>query len=73
MNQLYIHSIIKIREWDKTNSIEYNRADRNIKDSAKSQNESIGQDKLVLSLWFLKIAKRFKGIFALKTEDSLKV
>ena len=50
MNQLYIHSIIKIREWDKTNSIEYNRADRINKDTAKSQNESIGQDKLVLSL-----------------------
>jgi len=73
MNQLYIHSIIKIREWDKTNSFEYNRADRNDKDTAKNQNESIGQDKPVLSLWLLKIAKRFKGIFALKAEDSLEV
>ena len=35
MNQLYIHSIIKIREWDKTNSIEYNRADRKNKDQLK--------------------------------------
>ena len=73
MNQLYIHSVIKIREWDKTNSVEYNRDHHNNKDLAKSQNESTGQSKHVLRLWFLMIAKRFKGIFALKTEDSLKV
>jgi hypothetical protein len=33
MNQYYIPSIIKIREWDKK-TVEYNRIHRNNKDSA---------------------------------------
>ena len=73
MNQLYIHSVIKVREWDKTKSVEYNRIQHNNQDSARSFNKSTWQGKHVLSSWFLMIAKRFKGVSAIKAENSLKV
>jgi hypothetical protein len=58
MNQLYIHSVIKVREWDKTKSVEYNRIQHNNQDSARSINKSTWQGKHVLSSWFLMTAKR---------------
>ena len=73
MNQLYIHSVIKVREWDKTKSIEYNRIRHHDTDPARKQLESTEQGKNVLSSWFLMIANRLKGVFQISNKSEVNV
>jgi hypothetical protein len=73
MNQLYIHSVIKVREWDKTKSVEYNRIHPNDTDSARKQLESAEQGKNVLISWLLMVGKRFKGVYQIRNKGDIKV
>ena len=72
MNQLYIHSVIKIREWEAEKHTEHNRINRH-KDS-KTRRQDVGEKgKIGLSSWFLMITNKIKGVSVIKSEDSLKV
>ena len=72
MNQLFYEAIVKEKEREVAKYVEYNRIKRLYRDSARSQPESTGPDKNVISSWLLRVAKRLKGVFALNTEDSAK-
>lgn len=73
MNQLYIHSVIKIREWDAEKQDEHNRIDRHHKDSKTRRQDAGEKGKIGLSSWFLMITNKIKGVSVIKSEDSLKV
>jgi hypothetical protein len=73
MNQLYIHSVIKVREWDKTKSVEYNRIHHHDTEPSRKQLESTEKGKNVLSSWFLMIAYRLKGVFQISNKSEVNV
>jgi len=62
MNQLFYEAILKEKEREVAKYVEYNRIKRLYRDSARSQPESTGQDKNVISSWLLRVAKRLKGV-----------
>jgi hypothetical protein len=71
MNWLIIESNNKY-ERDVSTYSQYNQINRHEKDSARSQNESIGLGKNVLSSWFLMGAKRLKGVFQISNKSDVK-
>lgn len=73
MNDSYFRSVIKDRERDVSKYVEYNRIHRHYRDSVRSQLESTGQGKNVLSSWFWAVAKRLKGVVAINNKDGVKI
>jgi len=73
MDELYMQSVIQDRQKEVNKIVEYNRIHRHYRDSARSQVESAGQGKNVLSSWFWVVAKRLKGVLAINNKDGVKV
>lgn len=72
MNQLYIHSVIKIREWEAEKHTEHTRINRH-KDSKTSRQDAAEKSKIGLSSWFLMLTNKIKGVSVINSEDSLKI
>jgi hypothetical protein len=73
MNEHYIQSVIDDRKKEVSKIVADNQIYSNLRDSATSQRESAEQGQNGLSLWLLKVAKRFKGIFTINNKGSVKV
>lgn len=73
MNDLYFRSVIEDREREVSKYVEINRIHRHYRDSDRSQLESAGQGKNVLSSWFWVVTKRLKGVLAINNKDGVKV
>ena len=71
-NDSYIRTVIRDREREVEKYVEYNKIDRHYRESAASQGDSTEQGKNILSLLFLTVTKRLKGVVAFNNRDSLK-
>ena len=71
-NDSYIRTVIRDREREVEKYVEYNKIDRHYRESVASQGDSAEQGKNILSLWFLTVSKRLKGVLAINNKDSLK-
>ena len=73
MNQLLYEAIVKEKEREVAKYVEYNRIKRLYRDSARSQPESTGQDKNVITSWLLMVGKRIKGVFQINKKSDVNV
>ena len=73
MNGSYFQSVIKDRERDVSKYVEINQIHRHYRDSARSQLGFTGKGKIVMRSWFWAVARRLKGVLAIKNKDGVKV
>jgi len=73
MNEYYLQSVIDDRKKEVDKIVEDNQIYKHLRDSTKDQRESAEQGKNVLSMWLLKVAKRFKGVFAIRNKGDVNV
>ncbi len=73
MNEHYIQSVIDDRKKEVSKIVEDNQIYSHLRDSATSQRESAEQGQNGLSLWLLRVAKRFKGVFTINNKGGVKV
>jgi hypothetical protein len=73
VNEFYIQSVIDDRKKEVSKIVEDNQIYSHLRGSAANQRESAEQGKNVLSMGLLKVAKRLKGVFAIKNKGSVKV
>jgi len=73
MDELYMQSVIQDRQKEVNKIVEYNRIHRHYRDSARSQVDSAGRGKIVLSSWFVAVVRRLKGVLAVNNKDGVKV
>jgi len=73
MHQLYVQSVINDREREVKKAMEINRVYRHNRGFVTSQEGTAENGKNFMSLWFLMVAHRLKGVFQIGNKSDVNV